>query len=64
MRVYRVMKEEGLLYSKARKHVRRRWVRWEREHSNSLWHADWHEMKKDKRWKGQWLIVYGRLCEN
>ena len=53
-----------MLYSKARKHVRRRWVRWEREHSNSLWHADWHEMKKDKRWKGQWLIVYGRLCEN
>ena len=57
MRVYRVMKEEGLLYSKARRRIRRRWVRWEREHSNSLWHADWHEMK-DPRWKGVWLIVY------
>lgn len=26
-RVYEVTREEGLLYSKARKHVRRRWVR-------------------------------------
>ena len=28
-----------------------------REHSNSLWHVDWHEIK-DPRWKGLWLIVY------
>ena len=60
MRVYQVMmKEEGLLYSKARRRIsRRRWVRWEREHSNALWHVDWHELKKDPRWKGMWLIVY------
>lgn len=32
-------------------------MRYEREYSNSLWHADWHEIK-DKRWKGEWLIVY------
>ena len=57
MRVYRVMKEEGLLYSRARRRVRRSWVRWERERSNELWHADWHEMK-DSRWKGMWLLVY------
>ena len=57
MRVYRVMREEGLLYSKARYRVRRSWVRWEREHSNELWHVDWHEVK-DPRWKGMWLIVY------
>jgi len=57
MRVYRVMSEEGLLYSKARYRVKRRWVRWEREHSNTLWHVDWHEME-DQRWKGMQLIVY------
>jgi putative transposase len=57
MRVYRVLKEEGLLYHKARKKFRRRYVRWEREHSNTLWHVDWHEMK-DPRWKGAWLIAY------
>jgi len=57
MRVYRVMKEEGLLYHKARRRVRRRFVRWEREHSNTLWHVDWHQMK-DPRWRGMWLIAY------
>jgi putative transposase len=57
MRVYRVMTEEGLLYSKARYRVKKRWVRWEREHSNSLWHVDWHEVE-DSRWKGMQLIVY------
>jgi transposase InsO family protein len=57
MRVYRVMSEEGLLYSRARYRVKRRWVRWERERSNSLWHVDWHEME-DPRLKGMQLIVY------
>ncbi len=57
MRVYQVMREENLLYSKAGRRVRRSWVRWEREFSNELWHVDWHQMK-DPRWKGMWLIVY------
>ena len=57
MRVYQVLKEEGLLYHRARKKFRRRFVRWEREHSNALWHVDWHQMK-DPRWKGMWTIVF------
>ena len=57
MRVYQVMKEEGLLYHKARRHFRRSWIRYERAHSNELWHVDWHQMK-DQRWKEMWLIVY------
>jgi len=57
MRVYQVLKGEGLLYSKARKRFRRRWVRWEREFSNELWHVDWHQVK-DPRWRGMWMIVY------
>jgi len=36
---------------------RKKWIRYEREHSNSLWHVDWHEIK-DPRWNGLWLIVY------
>jgi len=39
------------------KQRRRKWIRYEREHSNSLWHTDWHKIKDD-RWKGQWLICY------
>lgn len=36
MRIYRVLKEEGLLSSKARMRFKRKWIRYEREHSNSL----------------------------
>ncbi len=57
MKVYRVMKEEGLLYSRARRHVRRRWIRYEREHSNELWHTDWHEMEHPS-YRGKQLLVY------
>ena len=40
-----------------KKWIRRKWVRYEREHPNSLWHTDWHEIK-DPRWKGKWLTAY------
>ena len=39
------------------KQKRRKWIRYEREHSNLLWHTDWHEIK-DERWTGQRLICY------
>jgi len=57
MRIHSVLKEEGLAVSEPHKHRTRKWVRYEREHSNSLWHTDWHEIK-DPRWKGRWLIAY------
>ncbi len=57
-RVYHVMSDEGLLFYKARTRVKRRkWVRYEREHSNSLWHVDWHVMKHPS-YQGKELIVY------
>ena len=59
MRIYRVLKEEGLLYNTARMRFKRKWIRYEREHSNSLWHVDWHEMKSSV-YKGKWLII----CED
>jgi len=57
MRVYRVLKEEGMLYSQARQRFKRKWIRYEREHSNSLWHVDWHEMKSSV-YKGKWIVIY------
>ena len=36
---------------------RKKWIWYKREHSNSLWHVDWHEIK-DPSWKGLGLIVY------
>ena len=56
-RIHRVLREEGLALNEPRKQRRRKWIRYEREHSNSLWHTDWHKIK-DERWKDQWLVCY------
>ncbi len=56
-RIHRILREEGLAVSEPRKQRRRKWIRYEREHSNSLWHTDWHQIK-DPRWRGQWLTTY------
>jgi len=56
-RIHRILREEGLAMTEPRKWKRKKWIRYERDHSNSLWHADWHKIK-DKRWKDQWLIAY------
>ena len=55
-RIHQVLREEGLALSEPKKRGRK-WIRYEREHSNSLWHADWHKVK-DPRWKDQWLVCY------
>ncbi|MEM3042859.1 MAG: IS481 family transposase, partial [Thermoplasmata archaeon] len=43
-RIHRILKENGLAKDEPRKQRRRKWVRYERKHSNSLWHADWVEI--------------------
>ncbi len=56
-KVYRIMKEGGLVAPSAAKSRRRKWIRYERKHSNSMWHTDWHVMK-DPRFRGLHLITY------
>ena len=56
-RVHRVLLMNSFASKSGKKWIKRKWVRYEREHSNSLWHTDWHEIK-DLRWKGEWLIAY------
>ena len=56
-RIHRVLLMNSFASNSKKKWIRRKWVRYEREHSNSLWHTDWHEIK-DPRWKGKWLIAY------
>ena len=56
-KVYQVMKENGLVVPSAAKSRRRKWIRYERKHSNSMWHTDWHVMK-DPRFRGLNLITY------
>ena len=36
-RIHRVMRSLGLALNEPRKHIRKKWIRYEREHSNSLW---------------------------
>ena len=51
--IHTVMRESGDAREERSKTGRRRWVRYEREHSNSMWHAD-YKLLDD----GRWLIAY------
>lgn len=42
-RIHRILKEEGLAKDEPHKQRHRKWIRYERRYSNSLWHADWFE---------------------
>ncbi len=54
---YRVMQENGLITPQSAKSKRRRRVRYERKHSNSMRHADWHDMKNSCL-KGEKLAAF------
>ena len=47
-RIHRFLKEEGYAKDEPNKQKRRKWIRYERRYSNSLWHADWFEYQQDK----------------
>ena len=44
-RIHRILLEAKLAKEEKRKKNRRKWVRYERRHSNSLWHTDWFEFR-------------------
>ena len=56
--VKKIMKAKGLL-SPATMKKQRNWIRFERKHSNAMWHVDWH-LIKDSRWRNLWLICQPR----
>ena len=47
-RIHRFLKEQGLSQDEPEKQKRRKWIRYERRYSNSLWHADWFEKQTDR----------------
>jgi transposase InsO family protein len=47
-RIHRFLKQQGLSQDEPRKQKRRKWIRYERRYSNSLWHADWFEKRLDR----------------
>ncbi len=42
-RIHKILLEAKLAKEEHRKKNRRKWVRYERKHSDSLWHTDWFE---------------------
>jgi len=42
-RIHQVLKAAGLAKNEQKKQAKRKWIRYERRHSNSLWHTDWFE---------------------
>jgi putative transposase len=50
-KIHNILKDAGLACTQPSKSRRRKWIRYERRHSNSLWHIDWtsHE--------GKWLCA-------
>jgi len=51
-RIHKILKGQGLAKTEPRKSNRRKWIRYERRHSNSLWHADWFEVDRK-----QWIVI-------
>jgi len=47
-RIHLILKQEGLSREEPRKQRHRKWIRYQRRYSNSLWHADWFEKRQDQ----------------
>jgi putative transposase len=44
-RIHKILRIEGLAKNEPKKQKRRKWIRYQRKHSNSLWHTDWFETR-------------------
>ena len=51
-RIHKILALQGVAKEQPSKKKCRKWVRYERKHSNSLWHTDWFE------WQNQSYILY------
>jgi putative transposase len=51
--IHSILKQKGFAMEESRKRNRRKWVRYERTYSNSLWHTDYKQLPD-----GRWLIAY------
>ena len=47
-RIHRILIESGMAMEDPNKRKQRKWVRYERKHSNSLWHMDWAEYREEQ----------------
>jgi len=55
-RIYQVLLFHGLVDINMKKRKQRKWVRYERDHSMSMWQGDWKEFDMDESKK--WVIAF------
>lgn len=55
-RIYQVLLFHGLVEVNMKKRKQRKWVRYERDHSMSMWQGDWKEFDIDESKK--WIIAF------
>jgi putative transposase len=55
--IHKILKDHRHASNDTNKQRRRKWVKYERRHSMSLWHTDWY-LIEDDRWRSKWLISY------
>jgi putative transposase len=51
--IHHILRSKGLASEQPKKSRKRKWVRYERTYSNSMWHTDWKQLDD-----GRWLICY------
>ena len=51
--VHAILREYGEAVEHKRKQARRKWIRYERKHSNSMWHTDYKRLDD-----GRWFVSY------
>jgi putative transposase len=51
--IHEILMENGLASEESGKKKRRKWIRYERLHSNSLWHTDYKQLDD-----GRWFLCY------
>ena len=51
--IFQILRAADISKKEPKKSKRRTWIKYEREHSNSLWHTDWKQLDN-----GEWVICY------
>ena len=52
-KIHQILRDEDLASEHPKKNKRRKWVRFERTYSNSMWHTDYNLL-----YDGRWLLCY------
>lgn len=51
--IHKILRNKGLASEQPKKSRKRKWVRYERTYSNSMWYTDWKQLDD-----GRWLVCY------